>query len=64
MHKERLNKLVTAFAEFFEDDEVPEDFRFERQSFYERCEGWILHAMEQVEEELGDPDEDEQTKQG
>jgi hypothetical protein len=36
----------------FDEGEIPEGFTHDRQTFEERCEAWLLHAVEQLEEEI------------
>jgi hypothetical protein len=54
---EKMRQAVQAIVDCFTDDEVPEDFRFEGQDFYQRCESWTFHAVQQLENELFSPDE-------
>ena len=67
--KERLKKAVGALAESYQQSEVPDDFSFFRQSYYERCEAWMRHAMQRLNEELaafrahGDPEGGEQSEE-
>lgn len=35
----------------FEDKVAGHDWRYNGQSLYERCEGWVLHAVDQLEQE-------------
>ena len=44
--------VVTALRKVFGDDEIPEHFSHEGQTFDERCEAWALHAIEKLEIEL------------
>ena len=32
--------------------DVPADFEWDGQTFEERCEAWVLHAIEELENEL------------
>jgi hypothetical protein len=32
--------------------DVPADFEWDGQTFDERCEAWVLHAVEELEDEL------------
>ena len=34
------------------DGDVPKGFSFNGQTFAERCEAWVLHAVEQLEDEI------------
>lgn len=49
----KLHDVVTALRKLF-DDEVPEGFTHSGQTFEERCEAWVLHAIEELEAELED----------
>lgn len=47
----------------FEGDIPDDNWRYDGQTFGERCEAWLLHAVDQVEEELdsgGDGDDEDQ----
>ena len=44
-------KIVDELVDLFPD--VPPDFEFEGQTFQQRAEAWILHAIEELEEESG-----------
>jgi len=52
MDKDRLNQVTASLRALFADDEIPDDFRCHGQTFIERCEGWALHAVEQLEGEI------------
>jgi len=41
---------VVSLRSLFPD--VPTDFEWDGQTFEERCEAWILHAIEELENEL------------
>ena len=59
------NKAITAFYELFsEEEEIPDEARFNGQTFFEMCEGWFLHACEQVEDiiKVGFDEEEEMAK--
>ena len=49
MDKTKLRAVTEALRSFFD---VPETFRFQGQTFEERCEAWARHALDQLEEEL------------
>jgi len=53
-------KVVSDFRNLFADSEIPDEFSHEGQTFDQRCEGWLLHAIEQLKDELAgfDPEED------
>lgn len=47
--KPQLQAVVEALRSCFDP---PEGFRFQGQTFSERCEAWAQHALDQLEEEL------------
>ena len=47
-----VNQAVAAVRALFDDGEIPEGFSHRGQSFEERCEGWVLHALEELEDEI------------
>ena len=47
-----LAKATAAIRSLFSDEAIPEDFNYEGQTFEERCEAWVLHAVEQLDEEI------------
>ena len=48
----KVHQLISDFRHLFDDSEVPDEFIYEGQTFDQRCEGWLLHAVEQLEDEL------------
>ena len=52
MDKEMLNQITFGLRAFFTDDEIPEGFLYEGQTLEQRCEGWALHALGQLEDEI------------
>ena len=52
MTDSNLPKVVADFCNLFPDSAVPDAFSHEGQTFDQRCEGWLLHAIEQIEVEL------------
>ncbi len=52
MDREKMNLAVSALRGLFDEDEIPRGFSHEGQSFEERCEAWLLHAVEQLEAEI------------
>jgi hypothetical protein len=52
MDKNKRKQVTLALQGCFADDEIPDEFEFNGQNFIERCEGWALHALEQLEDEL------------
>jgi hypothetical protein len=53
---DRKNECVRSLAAMFPD--VPDDFRHNGQSFEERCEAWVMHAVDELERELEEFDAD------
>ncbi len=53
MDKDKLQAAVQLLLDLFGDD-VPEGFRHEGQTFTERAEAWILHALDELEQEVAD----------
>lgn len=47
-----VQKAVSAVRSLFNDGEIPEDFEYEGQTFDERCEAWVLHAVDELSVEL------------
>jgi hypothetical protein len=47
-----IHQAVAAVRGLFADDDIPEDFTYEGQTFDERCEAWMLQALEQLEAEI------------
>ena len=56
----KVHQLISDLRSLFDDSEVPDEFSYEGQTFVERCEGWLLHAIEQLKDELAgfDPEDD------
>ena len=52
MDREKMNLAVSALRGLFDEDKIPRGFSHEGQSFEERCEAWLLHAVEQLEAEI------------
>jgi hypothetical protein len=50
--KSPMSVAIAALRGLFDDDEILEAFTHEGQTFEERCEAWLLHAVEQLEEEI------------
>ena len=50
LDRKKLRACVRALQAFFPD--VPEGFEHEGQTFDQRCEAWIRHAIEQLESEI------------
>jgi len=48
--KKAVADCVVSLKSLFTD--VPTDFEWDGQTFEERCEAWILHATEELENEL------------
>ena len=54
MKDNNFSKVVSEFRNLFADPEVPDEFSYEGQTFIHRCEGWLLHTIEQLEAEIQD----------
>jgi hypothetical protein len=48
----RVRQAVATFRNLWNDDQIPVSFEVEGQDFDERCEAWVLHAIEQIEDEI------------
>ena len=48
----KVHQLISDLRSLFDDSEVPDEFLCDGQTFVERCEGWLLHAIEQLKDEL------------
>lgn len=48
----RVRQVVAAFCNLWNDDQIPVPFDVEGQHFDERCEAWVRHAIEQIEDEI------------
>lgn len=56
MDKAKLADAINAVLAFFPN--APDnDWRHEGQTFCERVEGYVLHAIEELENEMACPDE-------
>ena len=44
----KVHQLISDLRSLFDDSEVPDEFLCDGQTFIERCEGWLLHAIEQL----------------
>ena len=53
MQPDKLQAAVQSLLDLFGND-VPKDFSHEGQTFPERAEGWILHALDELEQEVED----------
>ena len=58
MDADKLHKATAAVRSLFADEEIPEDFTYEGQTFEERCEAWVLHALDELKDELDTFDEE------
>lgn len=65
-----MNNEITTIAKAlhaaFDGSEIPKNFSFNGQTFFERCEAWAMHALEQLEDEIdaqGDGDDGEDDKE-
>ena len=47
-----VQKATVAVRGLFSDEEIPEDFTYQGQTFEERCEAWVLHAVGQLQDEI------------
>ena len=56
----KVHQLISDLRSLFDDSEVPDEFLCDGQTFIERCVGWLLHAIEQLKDELAgfDPEDD------
>jgi hypothetical protein len=52
MDREKMSVAVSALRGLFNDDEIPNGFTHASQTFDERCEARLLHAVERLEEEI------------
>jgi hypothetical protein len=52
MDRDKMNRAVSALRALFDEDEIPRGFSHEGQSFDERCEAWLAHAVEELEAEI------------
>ncbi len=53
MEKDKLHQAVESLLDLFGDD-LPEDFSHANQTFTERAEAWVLHALDELEQEVAD----------
>jgi hypothetical protein len=53
MDRKKLQAAVQSLLDLFGDD-VPRDFSHDGQTFTERAEAWILHVLEELEQEVAD----------
>jgi len=53
MDQDKLQAAVQSLLDLFGND-VPKDFIHQGQTFVERAEGWILHALDELEKEVAD----------
>ncbi len=53
MDQGKLQTAVQALLDLFGDD-APQDFSHDGQTFAERAESWILHAVDALEQEVTD----------
>lgn len=62
----KVRQLISDLRSLFDDSEVPDEFRCDGQTFDQRCEGWLLHAIEQLKDELAgfEPEEDTERATG
>lgn len=44
--------VVLALLEMFSDEDIPDRFRFNEQTWQERAEAWVMHAIDQLDREL------------
>jgi hypothetical protein len=51
MDSTKVQAATVAVRSLF-DGEIPEDFEYEGQTFEQRCEAWVLHAVDELSEEL------------
>jgi hypothetical protein len=58
MDQGKLHTAVQALLDLFGDD-VPQGFSHEGQTFGERAESWIRHAVDALEQEVADFQETE-----
>ena len=67
----KLHQATAAVRNLFADEEIPENFSYGEQTFEERCEAWVLNAVEELRNELemcddegfeGSDDEDEENE--
>ena len=42
--------------------EIPTDYRHIGQTFAQRCESWIIHALDELENELYEEEENERSE--
>jgi len=63
MDAAKLAKATAAVRSLFGDEEIPKDFTYEGQTFSERCEAWVLNALDELKDEL-DMFEDERAEDG
>lgn len=52
MDREKMSLAVSALRDLFGEDEIPAAFTHHGQTFGERSEAWLLHAVEQLEQEI------------
>jgi hypothetical protein len=52
MNREKMNLAVSALRGLFDEEEIPAEFAHQGQTFEERSEVWLLHAVEQLEKEI------------
>ena len=50
LDKKAVADCIVSLKRLFPD--VPADFEWDGQTFEERCEAWVLHAIEELENEL------------
>ena len=50
----KVHQLISDLRNLFADSEVPDEFSHKGQTFDQRCEGWLLHAIEQLKDELAE----------
>ena len=48
----KVHQLISDLHSLFGDSEFPDEFSYEGQTFIHRCEGWLLHTIEQLEAEI------------
>jgi hypothetical protein len=50
--KSPMSVAIAALRGLFDADEIPKGFTHKGQTFEDRSEAWLLHAVEQIEEEI------------
>jgi hypothetical protein len=47
-----MREAVTALRKLFDDTEIPAAFHHNGQTFDERCEAWLRHALDRLDAEI------------